>query len=76
MNNTLTYEERQLMAIYLGDSDGSREGLIATLESMRTYLKPDEEAELLTLTDSALEQLRGMDNEAFEALDLVVDFPE
>ncbi len=75
MNNTLTYEERQLMAIYLGDSDGSREGLIATLESMRTYLKSDEE-ELLTLTDSALEQLRGMDNEAFEALDLVVDFPE
>lgn len=73
MENTLTYEEQQLMAIYLGNSDGSREGLIATLESMRTYLKPDEEAELLTLTDSALEQLRGMDDEAFSQLDLFPD---
>ncbi len=73
MNNTLTYEERQLMAIYLGDSDGTREGLIATLENMRTYLNPDEEAELLTLTDSALEHLRGMDDEAFSQLDLFPD---
>ncbi|MBR4657280.1 MAG: hypothetical protein IKO68_12135 [Oscillospiraceae bacterium] len=73
MNNTLTYEERQLMAIYLGDSDGTREGLITTLESMRTYLNPDEEAELLTLTDSALEQLRGMDDEAFSQLELFPD---
>lgn len=40
---------------------------------MRRYLEPDE-AELRELTDSALDKLRGMDDAAFAALDLIPDF--
>jgi len=40
---------------------------------MRRYLEPDE-TELLGLTDSALGKLRGMDDAAFSALDLIPDF--
>ena len=67
----LTFEERNLVCIYSGG--GTRLGTIATLEDMRRYLEPDE-AELRELTDSALDKLRGMDDAAFAALDLIPDF--
>ena len=40
---------------------------------MRRYLEPDE-TELRELTGSALDKLRGMDDAAFAALDLIPDF--
>ena len=67
----LTFEERNLVCIYSGG--GTRLGTIAALEEMRRYLEPDE-TELLGLTDSALGKLRGMDDAAFSALDLIPDF--
>ena len=67
----LTFEERNLVCIYSGG--GTRLETIAALEDMRRYLDPDE-AELLALTDSALDKLRGMDNTAFAGLDLIPDF--
>ena len=69
--NDFTFEERSLMCIYSGS--GTRTGLIAALEDMRRYLEPDE-TELRELTDSALDKLRGMDDAAFAALDLIPDF--
>ena len=67
----LTFEEKNLVCIYSGG--GTRLGTIAALEEMRRYLEPDE-AELRELTDSALDKLRGMDDAAFAALDLIPDF--
>ena len=40
---------------------------------MRRYLEPDE-TELLSLTDSALDKLRGMNDEQYADLDLIPDF--
>lgn len=67
----LTFEERNLVCIYSGG--GTRLGTIAALEDMRRYLEPDE-TELRDLTDSAMGKLRGMDDTAFAALDLIPDF--
>lgn len=67
-----TYEEQELMSIY---DPGTREGLIANLEEMRGYLEPDE-AELLELTDSALEKLRAISDEEYEQLELIPDFED
>lgn len=65
-----TFEEMNLMYIY---NTGTREGLIGALTEMRGYLEPDE-TELLTLTDSTLEKLSHMSDEAFDALELYPDF--
>lgn len=70
--NAFTYEEQELMSIY---DPGTREGLIANLEEMRGYLEPDE-AELLELTDSALEKLRAISDEEYEQLELIPDFED
>ena len=67
----LTFEEKNLVCIYSGS--GTRQGTIAALEDMRRYLEPDED-ELRTLTDSALDKLRCMDDEQYAALDLIPDF--
>ena len=67
----LTFEEKNLVCIYSGS--GTRLGTIAALEGMRRYLEPDE-TELLSLTDSALDKLRGMDDEQYATLDLIPDF--
>lgn len=67
----LTFEERNLVCIYSGG--GTRLETIAALEDMRRYLEPGE-AELLALTDSVLDKLRGMDDTAFAGLDLIPDF--
>lgn len=66
----VTYEERQLMAIY---NTGSRKGLLAALIDMQQYLSK-EERELNDLTASAISKLQEMSDDEYEALDLVPDF--
>lgn len=66
-----TFEEMNLMCIY--NSAGTREGLIAALTEMRGYLGADE-AELLALTDSALQKLAALTDADYAALDLFPDF--
>jgi hypothetical protein len=67
---TITYEEQQLMALY--SSTGTRTGLIAALREMREHLGP-EDADLRTLTDSAIGKLEAMSDEEYTALDLIPD---
>ena len=67
----ITYEEQQLMALY--NAGGTRTGLIAALREMRGYLS-DGEAELRTLTDSAIGKLEAMTDADYAALDLTPDF--
>ena len=69
--NTITYEEQQLMALY--SSIGTRTGLIKALREMREHLGP-EDADLRTLTDSAIGKLEAMTEEDYAALDLIPDF--
>ena len=66
----VTYEERQLMAIY---NTGSRKGLLESLFDMQQYLSK-EERELNDLTASAISKLQEMSDDEYEALDLVPDF--
>lgn len=68
-----TFEEMNLMAIY--NFSGTREGLIAALTKMRSYLETDE-TELMELTDSAVGRLKQLDDEAFAQLELVPEFGE
>ena len=70
MNTNLTYDERQLMALYNGN--GTRTGLIASLREMRGHLEA-EEKELRELTDSAIRRLEAMSDEDYSALDLIPD---
>lgn len=67
-----TNDEINLMCIY---NTGTREGLIAELTQIRGYLG-SEETELLALTDSALEKLRKISDEEYDAIaeTLVPDF--
>ena len=69
--DTITYEERQLMALYNGS--GTRTGLIAELKKMRGYLG-NGDAELKELTDSATRKLETMSDEDYATLDLFPDF--
>lgn len=66
----ITFDEQQLMSLY---NTGTREGLIAALMEMRSYLAGDE-TELRELTDSAIAKLNGMSDAEYEALDLFPDF--
>ena len=70
--NNFTFEEMNLMCIYKSE-DGTRQGLIESLDEMRGYLAADE-TELLALTDAAVEKLAGMTDEEFADLDLYPDF--
>lgn len=70
MMENFTFEEMNLMCIY---NTGTREGLMDALKEMRGYLEPDE-VELSAFTDSTLEKLAHMSNEAFDALELSPDF--
>mgnify|MGYP002512711450 FL=1 len=51
---------------------GSREGLIRELAGMKVQLQP-EEKKLAKLTDRVINKLKGMDDEAFQQLDLYPD---
>ena len=68
--NKVTYEERQLMAIY---NTGTRKDLLEALTDMQQYLSQEERG-LNDLTASAIRKLQEMSDDEFEALDLVPDF--
>lgn len=70
MMENFTFEEMNLMCIY---NTGTRTGLMDALKEMRGYLETDE-TELLALTDSTMEKLAHMSDEAFDALELYPDF--
>lgn len=70
--SNFTFEEMNLMCIYKSE-DGTRQGLIESLDEMRGYLAADE-TELLALTDAAVEKLAGMTDEEFADLELYPDF--
>lgn len=64
-----TKEETMLMMLY---NPGSRESLIRELVGMKVQLQP-EEKKLAKLTDRVINKLKGMDDEAFQQLDLYPD---
>lgn len=72
IKGNVTFEERQLMALY---NPGSREGTIQELLDMKQYLTP-EAKDLLDLTDSAVKKLEQMTDAEFEALDLTLDYDD
>ena len=69
--NNFTQDELNLMSIY--NASGTREGLLRELREMRGYLAADE-AELRTLTDSAIEKLEAISDEEYAGLDLYPEF--
>lgn len=66
----VTYEERQLMAIY---NTGTRQGLLEELTEMQSYISA-EEKDLNKLTASAIRKLQVMSDDDYAALDLVPEF--
>ena len=71
--NDFTQDELTLMSIYNGS--GTRQGLIDEMTAMRAYLDADE-AELRTLTDSAIKKLGAITDKEYVALELIPDFEE
>jgi hypothetical protein len=71
--NDFTQDELTLMSIYNGS--GTRQGLIDEMTAMRAYLDADE-AELRTLTDSAIKKLGAITDKEYAALELIPDFEE
>jgi len=71
--NDFTQDELTLMSIYNGS--GTRQGLIDQMTAMRAYLDADE-AELRTLTDSAIKKLGAITDKEYAALELIPDFEE
>ena len=66
----VTYEERQLMAIY---NTGTRKGLLEELTEMQSYISA-EEKDLNKLTASAIRKLQEMSDDDYAALGLVPEF--
>ena len=66
-----TNDELNLMCIY--SAGGNRADLVEKLTEMKHYLENDE-TELLTLTEAALEKLSKMSDEEFEKMELYPDF--
>ena len=71
--NDFTQDELTLMSIYNGSV--TRQGLIDEMTAMRAYLDADE-AELRTLTDSAIKKLGAITDKEYAALELIPDFEE
>jgi hypothetical protein len=67
-----TNDEMNLMCIY---PTGSRSGLIAALEKMRSYLQADD-TDLRALADGTLAKLNRLSDAEFETLELFPDFYE
>lgn len=67
-----TVEETNLMCIY---HTGTRADLITELSEMQKYLEQDE-TELLELTQSVVDKLSAMNDDAFESVmrEIVADF--
>ena len=70
MDSPLTFEEKQLLALYNGDY--SRSELISELREVRIYLET-EDSEMLKLLDSALAKLDAMTDADYATLDLYPD---
>lgn len=68
--NDFTHDERYMMMLY---SPGTLSGLREALMQMKDQLAEDE-AELRTLAESVLAKLSGMDEQAFDRLNLYPDF--
>ena len=66
----VTFEERQLMAIY---NTGTRRGLLEELIEMQSYISAEED-DLSKLTASAIRKLQEMSDDDYAALDLVPEF--
>ena len=66
----VTYEERQLMAIY---NTGTRKGLLEELIEMQSHISAEED-DLSKLTASAIRKLQEMSDDDYAALDLVPEF--
>ena len=66
----VTFEERQLMAIY---NTGTRRGLLEELTEMQSYISAEED-DLSKLTASAIRKLQEMSDDDYAALDLVPEF--
>ena len=71
MNDTVTYEEQQLMALY--NSGGTRAAMIAELREIRAYLEADD-PDVLELIDSSLAKLEAMTDAEYAALELAADY--
>ena len=71
--NDFTQDELTLMSIYNGSE--TRQGLIDEMTAMRAYLDA-EEADLRTLTDSAIKKLGAITDKEYAALELIPDFEE
>lgn len=65
-----THDEQYLMMLY---SPGTKSGLCEALKEMQEQLT-EEETELRTLSDSVLDKLSRMDEDAFDKLSLYPDF--
>ncbi len=72
MTYDLSYEERNLLAIY-GAQASSKEEMVLSLQEVQKHLEAGE-TELHTLCESAIDKLQGMSDEAYKELDLVPDF--
>ena len=69
-NNSFTHDEINLMCIY---DVGSRKGLIKELN--RTLaLMPKEDAELASITESAITKLQDMTDDQYSVLELYPDY--
>ncbi len=65
-----TQDERNLMMLY---SPGTLPGLCEALRQVKEQLGEDE-VELCTLVDTVLSKLSDMDEDAFDRLNLYLDF--
>ena len=70
MNTSFTYDEICLMCLY--NDEGTRAGLIEAIRDIQDYITEDE-AELRAITESVLDKLEAMTDEAFADLDLTPD---
>ena len=70
MNTSFTYDEICLICLY--NDEGTRAGLIEAIRDIQDYITEDE-AELRAITESVLDKLEAMTDEAFADLDLTPD---
>ncbi len=70
MNTSFTYDEICLMCLY--NDEGTRAGLIEAIRVIQDYITEDE-AEVRAITESVLDKLEAMTDEAFADLDLTPD---
>ena len=72
MNNPFTFEEANVLCIYGGETKQETESALREMRGLLT----EEEQELLELTDSVLQKLAALSEEAFGELEIYPDFDE